>query len=217
MKNVYIYCEGQTEESFINEVLSPYFSHLMIFVKPIICTTKRTSFAKFKGGVSDYGKIKKELTNLCKSHQNEFITTLFDYYAMPQNTPKIDCNEVDIYGRISIIEEAINNDIGARNCFFNFALHEFEGLLFSNPRSFNLITSPEIVKEVQDVYDEFLTPEHINNSPETSPSKRLEKLIPNYAKIKNGTILSKNMGIDVIIAECSHFAQWIEKIKQIGE
>lgn len=25
MKNVYIYCEGQTEEAFVNEILSPYF------------------------------------------------------------------------------------------------------------------------------------------------------------------------------------------------
>lgn len=25
MKNVYIYCEGPTEESFINEILYPYF------------------------------------------------------------------------------------------------------------------------------------------------------------------------------------------------
>ena len=25
MKNVYIYCEGPTEESFVNEILYPYF------------------------------------------------------------------------------------------------------------------------------------------------------------------------------------------------
>jgi len=25
MKNVYIYCEGQSEESFIREVIAPYF------------------------------------------------------------------------------------------------------------------------------------------------------------------------------------------------
>ena len=27
MKNVYIYCEGQKEESFINEILYPYFTN----------------------------------------------------------------------------------------------------------------------------------------------------------------------------------------------
>lgn len=42
MKNVYIYCEGPTEESFINEILYPYFFNTGIVVYPVICTTKRT-------------------------------------------------------------------------------------------------------------------------------------------------------------------------------
>lgn len=50
MKNVYIYCEGQTEESFINKIMYPYFLNMGIFVYPIICTTKRTPKQKFKGG-----------------------------------------------------------------------------------------------------------------------------------------------------------------------
>ncbi len=31
MKNVFIYCEGQTEESFVNAVLYPYFANMDIF------------------------------------------------------------------------------------------------------------------------------------------------------------------------------------------
>lgn len=107
MKNVYIYCEGPTEESFINEILYPYFFNLNIIVRPIICATKRTPTQKFKGGVSDYGKIKKELTMLCKSHPNEYVTTMFDYYAMPDNTPGIDCNDPNLQNRIHQIEAII--------------------------------------------------------------------------------------------------------------
>lgn len=40
MKNIYIYCEGQTEETFVNEILTPYLSNIMIFTTPIICTKK---------------------------------------------------------------------------------------------------------------------------------------------------------------------------------
>lgn len=54
MTNVYIYCEGPTEESFIKEIIYPYFLTKEIIVKPIICTTKRTATKKFKGGVRDY-------------------------------------------------------------------------------------------------------------------------------------------------------------------
>ena len=151
MKNVYIYCEGPTEESFVNEILYPYFFNMEIAVYPIICTTKRTASKKYKGGVRDYNKIRRELITLCKSHRNEYVTTMFDYYGMPGDTPAIGLEDPDIYKRI-------------------------------------------------------------NNSFETAPSKRLEKLIPNYAKIKNGILISKDMGIDKMIDEGPHFREWVEKI-----
>ncbi|MHD0317417.1 DUF4276 family protein [Fusobacterium sp. THCT1E2] len=72
-----------------------------------------------------------------------------------------------------------------------------------------------MVSKIQHMRDDAISPEHINNSPETAPSKRLESLIPNYAKIKNGTLLSKKMGIDIILKECKHFSAWIEKIKAL--
>ena len=34
MKTIYIYCEGPTEESFINAVLYPYFLGMGIYVCP---------------------------------------------------------------------------------------------------------------------------------------------------------------------------------------
>lgn len=217
MKNVYIYCEGPTEETFINELLYPYFFNIGIVVRPIICTTKKTQLKKYKGGVSDYKKIKNELTILCKSHSNEFITTMFDYYAMPSNTPGIDNQDADILKQIESIEATINADINMRNFSFHFMLHEFEGILFSNPTSFNLITDENTVEKVKTIRDEFPTPEHINNSPETAPSKRLEQLIPGYAKVRNGTILSKDMGIDIIVKECPHFRDWIKQITNMSE
>ena len=91
-------------------------------------------------------------------------------------------------------------------------LHEFEGILFSKPDSFALIADNDVVDSIQAIRDGYPTPEHINNSPETAPSKRLEALIPNYAKIKNGTLLSKDMGIDIIMNECPHFKEWIQSI-----
>lgn len=217
MKTVYIYCEGQTEETFVNDILYPYFMGVGIYVRPIICTTKRTVSKKYKGGVSDYNKIKKELSLICKVHHNEIVTTMFDYYAMPENTPAIDYKEPDVFKKIDKIEEIITQDIGQKNCFFNFSLHEFEGLLFSNPESFRLISNDEVVYTIQKIRDSFETPEHINNSPLTAPSKRLEGLIPKYAKIKNGSILSNDMGIDVIMENCPHFAKWINKIIELNK
>lgn len=215
MKNGYIYCEGQTEEAFINEILYPYFIKIDIAVYPIVCTTKRTTSRKYRGGVNDYNKIKRELTMLCKTHPNEYVTTMFDYYAMPDNTPEIGLHDPDIYERIGKIEAAVNRDIGQANCMFHFMLHEFEAILFSNPESFELIAETDVVDKIRKIRESYPTPEHINNSPEMAPSKRLERLIPNYAKIKNGTLISKDIGIDKILAECPHFCEWIKKIKEL--
>ena len=217
MKNVYIYCEGQTEESFINKILQSYFLGMGINVIPIICTTKRISTGKYKGGATNYEKIKNELIILCKSHPNEYITTMFDYYAMPGNTPGIDHRDVDLIKRVESIEAEINSDIGMRNCFFHFMLHEFEGILFSNPVSFRLIADERAVEKIQEVRNSFPTPEHINDSPVTAPSKRIKQIIPNYAKVRNGAILSEDMGIDVILRECPHFRDWIKQIADLTE
>lgn len=213
MKNVYIYCEGQTEETFVNKVLAPYFANSMIFVIPIICTTSRKHGVKNKGGVSNYGKIKSELTLLCKQHKNELFTTMFDYYGMPDDTPNIANGEENLYKRISNIEQAIEQDLGMPNLIFNFMVHEFEALLFSEPDAFSLITTNENVEAIKNARNSVETPEHINNSPITAPSKRLEALMPNYAKIINGSIISQKIGIDKIMAECKHFSNWIEKIR----
>ena len=210
MKTIYIYCEGLTEDSFINTVLYPYFFALGIYVRPIVCETRRDANRKYRGGVSRYAKIKSELMILCKSHPHEYVTTMFDYYAMPIDTPGIADATTDIFERINKIESIINEDIGERNCKFHFMLHEFEGILFSKPETFSLIAGDEVVTAVQRIREEFETPEHINNSPETAPSKRLEALIPGYAKIKNGTQLSDAMGIHTIMEQCPHFKRWIQ-------
>lgn len=213
MKNVYIYCEGQTEEAFVNEVIMPYFLEHDIYVYPFRCTTSNHHGIKFKGGAVSYGKIKSELTKICKEHKNEKVTTIFDYYGMPKDTPGIELKEVDIYKRIEQIESEIEKDLNLPNLFFGLVLHEFEGLLFSEPSAFSVIGDDDIIEKIQAIRDSALTPEHINNSPETAPSKRLLSIIPSYAKIRYGIIVSKEIGISKMMSECQHFASWIEKIR----
>ncbi|MCC8045297.1 MAG: DUF4276 family protein [Clostridiales bacterium] len=212
MKNVYIYCEGPTEESFINELLYPYFTNLDIYVCPIICTTKRTTNKKYAGGVSSYEKMRRELTMLSKSHPHEYVTTMFDYNAMPADTPGISNHESDVFKRIDQIEMTINEALNLPNCRFHFMLHEFEGILFSKPEAFKIITDERTVEEIRKIRASFPTPEHINQTYETAPSRRLERLIPGYAKIRNGTEVARNMGIDAIIEQCPHFRKWIADI-----
>ena len=87
MKRVYILCKGQTEETFVNAVLSPYFTPQDIYVTPVILATKRiASGGKYRGGVSSYDKISKDLKLLCRDGE-AYVTSLLDYFALPEDTP----------------------------------------------------------------------------------------------------------------------------------
>lgn len=185
-----------------------------IYVKPIIHKTKRTPTKSYKGGVKDYKPIKDELRILCKN-PNVFVTTMFDYYGMPSNTPAIDHTDTDLYKRIEHIEQAITNDIGCSNLLFNLIVHEFEGLLFSDTLAFSTIANDKAVEKLQAMRAAAETPEHINNSVSTAPSKRIESVISDYTKVRQGIIVAKNIGINKMLSECKHFADWIDKIKSL--
>jgi len=214
MRRLYILCEGQTEENFVNTILNPYLYNMAIFAIPIICATKRTSARKYKGGVSSFGKIEKELRRLCDEHTNEMVTTMFDLYALPHDTPGLGSGIRDVYEKVRFIEGAVSEQIGNKhgNMIFNLVLHEFEGLLFSDVSAFSSAADNEAVDLLKKVRDAVPTPEHINDSPETAPSKRVAKAIPAYSKVVDGIDIAEKIGIEKMKSECRHFSNWLDKL-----
>ena len=57
MIRVHVFCEGQTEDVFVREILRPHFQRMDIWMNPIIIRTG----AQKKGGVSTYGKIRRQI------------------------------------------------------------------------------------------------------------------------------------------------------------
>ena len=216
---LYVLCEGQTEDRFIKEVLAPHLLPLNIFAVPIICETKRTVGKKYKGGVSKYSKIKTELEILCKGDPTAFVTTMLDYYKLPNDTPSKDAKG-DIYKVATEIETAVKEDLGGqRNLFINLTIHEFEGLLFSDVSAFNgeAKADDKALLELTRIKSSFPTPEHINDSEMTAPSKRIMKILPEYSKTLNGIQIAKRIGIKKIAGECKHFRAWLENIQALGQ
>ena len=95
-------------------------------------------------------------------------------------------------------------------------LHEFEGLLFSDCTRFaEGIGRAELAGQFQEIRDAFETPEEIDDSPETAPSKRVEALVPRYQKPFLGALAALAIGLDGIRAECPHFRDWLERLERI--
>jgi len=141
---------------------------------------------------------------------------MLDYYALPSDTPGAKQNVADIYQKVSLIEDGIKSDINANNLIPNIMLHEFEALLFSNPKCFSYCgLSEKCIKQLCDIRLNVLSPEHINSNKNTAPSKRILCVYPGYNKVTDGYNIAKDIGIHTMRQECKHFNEWIEKLLQL--
>lgn len=69
------------------------------------------------------------------------------------------------------------------------------------------------IEDLQAAADAFESPEMINNSPETAPSKRLIDAIPDYDKIVFGNCVVMDIGLEKIREKCPLFNEWVEKLE----
>jgi hypothetical protein len=96
-------------------------------------------------------------------------------------------------------------------------MHEFEALLFSDCKAFaTAIGHPAAEPKLQEIRNQFQTPEEINDSPVTAPSKRIEAIIPGYDKPLGGTLAALEIGLPKIRAACPHFRNWLEILELLG-
>jgi hypothetical protein len=225
MVKVLILVEGQTEEKFIKKLLGPHLHQFGVYLVPILLTTKRVkNGANFKGGIISYGKIKQHLHELFNDSSAAAVTTMFDYYGLSNDFPGLkSIPKLDCYKQVEHVEAAFKEDINESRLIPYLQLHEFEGLLFSSPVT---IACPfenektgkyrQLVKALQNIRNSFRTPEEINNNPETSPHRRLEKLIPSYRKVFYGVMIASKMGLEKIREECPHFDNWVIQLESLG-
>ena len=216
MRRVYIICEGQTEENFIKEVLAPYFDPQIVAIQPLLVDKK--------GGALSYDRVKYFILKLAKADSTAYITTMFDYYALNTNFPGHNQLNAswDIYKKVAHLEIEFGNDINSNlpntpnDRFIPYIQpHEFESLLFSDINEI-VKADPEwnqreaLISSLSEIVNKYPNPEEINNSPDTSPSHRLIKILnlPEYRKVLHGTAIAKNIGIENIRQKCKHFDEW---------
>ena len=92
-------------------------------------------------------------------------------------------------------------------------MHEFEALLFSDCGAFcRSVDRVELEPQLAKIRAGFASPEQINDSPQTAPSKRIEALMPRYRKPLDGVNAARAIGLDRMRAECPHFNDWLERL-----
>jgi hypothetical protein len=216
-KRVLILVEGQTEERFVKDVLSPAFWGKDLFFMATILATKRVKDGpNFKGGVTSFAKFKNDARRLLNSAGGALVTTMLDYYGLPLDFPGMNSrpDRGAPIERVKHIENAMARHFDSPPNFLPFlALHEFEAWLFSStielPR---VLLESHKEKDFHAIRAAFATPEEINERPDFAPSKRIVKMFPAYRKALHGPIAASRIGLDRIRAECPHFNAWMTKL-----
>jgi hypothetical protein len=219
---VYAVVEGKTEKTFIENILAPRLHDHGVYMHATIVKKPGEN-----GGDIKFSRIKNHVGNFLKQRSDTFVTLLVDFYGIkspaewpglvdakkaktPQDKSRIFCEYTS---------EAINKDFSqcrSQERFIPYAaIHEFEAMLFSVPDI--LAQKLEVdVSRINDILEECGEPENINDSSQTSPSHRLERLSKRFKKTTDGIAVLRETGIKDIRAHCPVFDKWLEKLEALG-
>ncbi len=227
MTRLLIHVEGETEEAFVNDVLASHL-HACGYTKVSARLAGNARQRDRRGGIRAWSSMRKDILNHLKEDAGCISTTMVDFYALPQTGEKAwpgraAAAHLPFASKAASVEDAIQEDICnelgvgiVQSRFIPYVMmHEFEGLLFSDPtRLAEGIGIPDLSPQFQAIRNQFGTPEEINDSPLTAPSKRIIQLVPGYEKPLMGALAVLEIGLNTIRQECPLFRNWLERLEQ---
>jgi len=220
---LHVTAEGQTEQAFVRDILTPHLATFNVFAdaRAILTSKDKRAHKQHRGGLISYQKARADIVAWLKQddHAECRFTTMFDLYALPEDFPGFAdaARNTDPYQRVSIIESALFQDINDRRFIPYIQLHEFEALILADPQRLDweyLEHDRPIGNLLHMVGAQ--NPELINDGPQTAPSKRILKEIPEYDKVTAGVSVAQRIGIPAMRSKCGHFAEWLHKLEQEG-
>lgn len=223
MAEVIVFAEGPTEEQFIKRLVAPAVRHLQVFVKPQLLKTSQEAH----GGAINFDRLKFNARNTLRQKPDAVLSTFLDLYGLDTSFPAFEEARLkpDLDSRLVHLRTALHGAIvahvGCRPERFipHIQPYEYEGLLFSDPQALAQ-TEPgwqASFPKLAAVRAAFPTPEHINDSYETKPSRRLEQLLqPGYKKTRHGPLVAERITLVAMERECPHFHGWMDRLRALG-
>lgn len=223
MIEVLVVGEGQTEETFIRDVLAPPLAGQGVFLHPRLIRTSRDG----RGGALNRDRVLRYLRNTLRERADVYVATFFDLYALASDFPgRTEAEAIaDPLARASMIESRFAEVVvGGAQCRRDRFLphiqpYEFETLLFSDVDSLIEIepawkASAAPLHAVRAGVD---SPEYINDGARTHPSARLQALLsPRFDKVLHGPRAAAYIGLDRIRHECRHFGDWLALLEGLA-
>ena len=218
-RDVFLVVEGPTEQLFVERVLAPCLSPSGLHFHATQIPNRGG-----RGGDVRFERAAKGVSNFLKQRHDTFVGTFFDYYGLkewPRLAEVRAMNGPSPADIANVLNEAATADLTARlpdidvrRRFFPFlAVHEFEALLFSDAGKLSSASGiPEPL--IRTALNEAGSPERIDRSPETAPSKRLAAWSKGqYGKTTTGIAAAQSIGIPAMRAACPNFDAWLSLIE----
>jgi|SRR5579859_5547316 len=221
MIRVHVLCEGATEEAFVKALMAPHFENLGTYLYPSLLGKPG-----HKGGNVGFERLLTDTRNRLLGDSSAYCTTFFDFYALPTDFPgkAAALKQTTVSGKALAVctnlVSALQGKFGEKPIqrFVPFVqMYEFEALLFSDAKGFAKgIDRPTLAKDFQRIRDSFSSPEAINDSAVTAPSKRIQSLVSTYQKPLHGPLAALAIGLPTIRRECALFDSWLKKLETLS-
>lgn len=207
-----VLCDGPTEFNFVVQVLAPHLRPFRVYARP-----------QSLGGVRRFERLRSDIKDeLGRSRAHQYVTTMFDLYALPDYPGDPRSRGVRGAARAEAIETAMAGALPSRQFIPYIEVHEFEALVFADldqlPPSFPDGEADGAPQELMRAIGE-LAPEDIDDGANTAPSKRLIRVVPAYHKLKPivGPEICERIGVARLRAACPHFGGWLDRLEQLAE
>lgn len=203
MERLAIVVEGRTEVEFVNQVLAIHLLAKDVLAIPL-ALHGNVSVPRLSARMAD------EVWNFDR------VTSLVDFYGF-RDKGSATVTDLERQIRQSVMAR-LRRPVDESRIIPYVQQYEFEGLLFSDAGAFTALpgVTESVVDRLAGIRAAFASPEEINDSETTVPSRRIAQVITEYDKTADGPTVALAIGLPVIRRECPRFRQWIERLGSSG-
>ena len=174
MFRLLVHVEGETEETFVKELLGPHLVRrgwAMVSARLLGNARRRDR----RGGIESWASTRDEIVRHLREDGGRVVTTMVDYYGLPRTGPCAWPGREEASSRpfrdkartvedqlSASIQEAVGHGFRSHRFVPYVMMHEFEAMLFSDCGAFGRgIGRPNLGGEFQKIRDAFESPEEI--------------------------------------------------------
>lgn len=198
--------EGETEIEFVKNMLVPHLYEHSVDARP--------TMPGGQGGDIRISRLAGGMASL--TWDFDVVTCFVDFYGFKGRKPGETVDQLERRIDQAMAERSLKYPCGDRLWAY-VQSHEFEALLYSDISAFEIFpeASASAIRDLRHAVGSFISPEHINDGPGTTPSKRIKQAIPQFRKRRDGPIVASEIGLSAIRSKCPRFGAWVDRLEAL--